>query len=149
MTTPTVVLIEALVYQKYLDVNLRWTLVPICIGVVITGATDFRLNLVGTLYAVAGVIVTSFYQIWSGTLQKGLDCNALQLQFFTAPLSAIFIVPFLALIDNWNRADVNSIFHYEFNQSNLVSTHTTPAIPHCSHRHTDPPFGSLFLPSAG
>eukprot|EP00188_Purpureofilum_apyrenoidigerum_P006397 Plantae.Rhodophyta-Purpureofilum_apyrenoidigerum.ctg9904.p1 GENE.Plantae.Rhodophyta-Purpureofilum_apyrenoidigerum.ctg9904~~Plantae.Rhodophyta-Purpureofilum_apyrenoidigerum.ctg9904.p1 ORF type:complete len:391 (+),score=78.51 Plantae.Rhodophyta-Purpureofilum_apyrenoidigerum.ctg9904:95-1267(+) len=120
MTTPTVVLIEAIVYQKYLESNLRWSLLPVCCGVMITAVTDFKLNKVGTLYAIAGVIVTSFYQIWSGSLQKGLDCNALQLQFYTAPMSALFISPFLSILDNYNRSRPDSIFYYTFTPTNLM-----------------------------
>ncbi|CAN8073056.1 unnamed protein product [Agarophyton chilense] len=119
MTTPTVVLIEALLYQKYLDNNLKLSLVPVCLGVIITTVTDFRLNLVGTLYAVAGVVVTSFYQIWSGTLQRSLDCNALQLQTYVAPLAAVFILPFIPLLDNYNFNNLHSIWYYNFTSSNM------------------------------
>eukprot|EP00178_Gracilaria_changii_P021555 TRINITY_DN63_c1_g1_i1.p1 TRINITY_DN63_c1_g1~~TRINITY_DN63_c1_g1_i1.p1 ORF type:complete len:399 (+),score=95.54 TRINITY_DN63_c1_g1_i1:70-1197(+) len=119
MTTPTVVIIEALLYQKYLQSNLRLSLIPVCVGVIFTTATDFRLNLVGSLYAVAGVIVTSFYQIWSGTLQRSLECNALQLQTYVAPLAALFILPLVPLMDNYNINDLHSIWFYNFNASNL------------------------------
>lgn len=114
MTTPTVVVIEALLYQKYLDTPLKIALVPVCFGVIITTVTDFRLNAVGAAYATAGVIVTSFYQIWSGTLQKSLDCNALQLQAYVSPLAAIFILPFIPIFDNYSLADLDSIWFYSF-----------------------------------
>lgn len=119
MTTPTVVIIESLLYQKYLENKLKLSLLPVCIGVIITTATDFRLNLVGTGYAVAGVIVTSFYQIWSGTLQRSLECNGLQLQTYVAPLAAIFILPFVPLFDNYALNDLESIWYYHFTPNNL------------------------------
>ncbi|CDF35525.1 similar to glucose-6-phosphate/phosphate translocator [Chondrus crispus] len=119
MTTPTVVIIEALLYQKYLENTLRLSLVPVCLGVIITTVTDFRLNAVGAGYAIAGVIVTSFYQIWSGTLQRSLDCNALQLQAYVAPLAALFILPFVPLLDNWSTNDLESIWYYNFAPNNL------------------------------
>lgn len=119
MTTPTVVIIEALLYQKYLENSLKLSLIPVCIGVIITTATDFRLNLIGTGYAVAGVIVTSFYQIWSGTLQRSLDCNGLQLQTYVSPLAAIFILPFVPLFDNYTYNDLESIWYYHFTPNNL------------------------------
>lgn len=118
MTTPTVVLIEALVYQKYLENQLKISLIPVCVGVIITVATDFRLNLIGTGYAVAGVIVTSLYQIWSGTLQRSLDCNGLQLQTYVSPLAALFIIPFVPLFDNYTMSDLNSIWFYNFTPHN-------------------------------
>ena len=62
MTTPTVVIIESLLYQKYLVTKLKLLFVPICLGVIATTVTGFCLNLTSTCYAVAGVIATS-YQI--------------------------------------------------------------------------------------
>lgn len=119
MTTPTVVVIEALLYQKYLDNSLKISLIPVCLGVIATTVTDFRLNVVGSAYAIAGVIVTSFYQIWSGTLQRSLDCNALQLQTYVSPLAALFITPFVPIFDNWSMNDLSSIWFFDFNPYNL------------------------------
>lgn len=121
MTTPTVVAIESLLFQKYLATQLKIALIPVCLGVILTAATDFRLNMVGSIYAIAGVIVTSFYQIWSGTLQKSLDCNALQLQTFVAPLAALFILPFMPLLDNWSPARPGSIWNYDFQFNNTAT----------------------------
>jgi solute carrier family 35, member E3 len=114
MTTPTVVAIEALLYQKYLDNSLKISLIPVCAGVIATTATDFQLNLVGACFAVAGVVVTAFYQIWSGTLQKSLDCNALQLQTYVAPLAALFILPFVPIFDLYSIANPKAIWFYQF-----------------------------------
>lgn len=119
MTTPTVVIIEALLYQKYLETQLKISLLPVCLGVIVTTVTDFRLNMVGAAYATAGVIVTSFYQIWSGTLQKSLECNALQLQYYVAPLAAVFVLPFIPIFDNYSFSDLDSIWFFEFTPSSL------------------------------
>lgn len=119
MTTPTVVVIESLFYQKYLDNNLKISLLPVCLGVIITVATDFRLNFVGSMYAIAGVVITSLYQIWSGTLQKSLECNGLQLQTYVSPLAAVFILPFIPIFDNYSVSSPDSIWDYKFNQENL------------------------------
>jgi solute carrier family 35 protein E3 len=120
MTTPTIVVIEAVFYQKHLENRLKVALLPVCLGVVLTTTTDFRLNLTGTLIAIAGVLVTSLYQIWSGTLQRSLQLNALQLQYYTSPLSALFLTPFVPLLDNWRPNNPDSIFYYEFTIHRLV-----------------------------
>ena len=85
----------------------------ICIGVSITGATDFKLNKVGFLYALMNIVCTSFYQIWCANLQKALNANPLQLQMYIAPLSALFIIPTLPIFDNYGLSKLNtsSIFH--------------------------------------
>lgn len=128
MTTPTVVAIESLFYQKYLAGQLKVALIPVCLGVILTAATDFRLNMVGTLYAIAGVVVTSFYQIWGGTFQKSLDCNALQLQTYVAPLAALFTVPFMLFVDSWKVDDPASIWNYDFQTDNLIVISLTGCI---------------------
>lgn len=123
MTTPTIVLIEATLYGKHLENDLKLALAPVCIGVVVTTVTDFRLNAFGTVIAAAGVLVTSFYQIWSGALQRTLQVSALQLQYYTAPLSALFLVPFVPLFDNWRADaphDAGSIFAYRFTAHNVA-----------------------------
>lgn len=125
MTTPTVLIIEALLYSKHTDNMLKLSLVPVCIGVVITTVTDFRVNFVGTCYAIAAVVVTSFYQIWSGTLQRSLECNALQLQSYVAPLAALFIVPFIPLLDEYRPSELKSIWHYNFTFKNLALISST------------------------
>ncbi|KAA8491973.1 Solute carrier family 35 member E3 [Porphyridium purpureum] len=128
MTTPTVVFLEAVFYQKYLENNLKLSLVPVCLGVILTSVSDYRLNMIGTIYAVAGVIVTSLYQIWSGTLQKSLDCSALQLQFYTAPLSALFILPVMPLLDNYSFTSPGAIWNYDFAMPNVMAICATGLI---------------------
>mmetsp|Transcript_10646 Transcript_10646/g.44387 ORF Transcript_10646/g.44387 Transcript_10646/m.44387 type:complete len:258 (-) Transcript_10646:414-1187(-) len=118
MTTPMIVLIEAVLYKKFLERKLRFALLPICLGVILTASTDFRLNLTGTIFAISSVVVTSFYQIWSGALQKGLDADALQLQTYNAPLSALFIMPLLPVFDNYMVKDPNAIWSFPFNPLN-------------------------------
>lgn len=76
-----------------------------------------ELNFIGTVVAFSGVIVTSLYQIWVGTKQKELQCDAMQLLYFQAPISAvalIFAVPFfddLAALRayEWNSEAIRDI----------------------------------------
>lgn len=70
MTVASVVAIEALIYKKYLDRSLWGPLALVILGVSLTGATDFKLNKVGFIFATLNIFSTSFYQIWCGTLQK-------------------------------------------------------------------------------
>ncbi|KAK4535733.1 hypothetical protein CDCA_CDCA06G1758 [Cyanidium caldarium] len=128
MTTPTIVFLEAVIYHKHLENDLKLALAPVCLGVIITTVTDFRLNLPGTLIAMAGVVVTSFYQIWSGTLQRSLNLSALELQYYASPLSALFLVPCVPLFDNWRLRDPESIFTYDFSPYSLLVIGVTGAL---------------------
>eukprot|EP00190_Bangiopsis_sp_CCMP1999_P005413 CAMPEP_0198731740 /NCGR_PEP_ID=MMETSP1475-20131203/31832_1 /TAXON_ID= ORGANISM="Unidentified sp., Strain CCMP1999" /NCGR_SAMPLE_ID=MMETSP1475 /ASSEMBLY_ACC=CAM_ASM_001111 /LENGTH=342 /DNA_ID=CAMNT_0044494745 /DNA_START=100 /DNA_END=1128 /DNA_ORIENTATION=- len=112
MTVAAVVAIEALIYKKYLDRALWGPLSLVVLGVSLTGATDFKLNLTGTIFAVANILCTSFYQIWCGSLQKSLDADPLQLQLYTAPISALFVLPVMPILDNYSLTSEKSILNF-------------------------------------
>mmetsp|Transcript_13971 Transcript_13971/g.23091 ORF Transcript_13971/g.23091 Transcript_13971/m.23091 type:complete len:365 (+) Transcript_13971:193-1287(+) len=118
MTTPVVMTIQYYVYHIRAENKIKMTLVPIIIGVSIATVTDFKLNAIGFIYAVLGVIVTSFYQVWVGTKQKELQVSSMQLLYYQAPLSAfmlLFVIPFL---DNV-RTGPDSLWHYKY--SNMAT----------------------------
>jgi solute carrier family 35, member E3 len=131
MTVVGVVIIEALLFRKFLAREFWGAISCVCIGVVITGATDFKLNLVGTIYAILNILCTSFYQIWCGSLQKSLDANPLQLQLYIAPLSALFIIPVVPLFDNWFPGSPDSIFNVVITQSLLRNIILTGVLALC------------------
>lgn len=112
MTVVGVVIIEAVVFRKFLPKIFLAALGTMCLGVIVTGTTDFQLNFVGTLFALANILCTSFYQIWCGSLQKSLEANPLQLQLYIAPLSALSIIPIVPIFDNYSLTDPKSIFHF-------------------------------------
>uniref|UniRef100_A0A7S3EKG0 Sugar phosphate transporter domain-containing protein n=1 Tax=Rhodosorus marinus TaxID=101924 RepID=A0A7S3EKG0_9RHOD len=122
MTVAAVVVIEAVVYKKYLDKELVIPLLLVIAGVSLTGATDFKLNMIGVVFAVLNILCTSFYQIWCASLQKSLEANALQLQLYTAPLSALFIIPFVPILDNLSLSDSGSLFQFEMTARTAVRT---------------------------
>jgi solute carrier family 35, member E3 len=103
----------------------------VCVGVTITGATDFKLNLIGTVYALLNILCTSFYQIWCGSLQKSMEANPLQLQLYIAPLSALFIIPVVPIFDNWNPVSDNSIFHFEITSRAIYTILLTGVLALC------------------
>lgn len=112
MTVIGVIIIEAVVFRKFLPASFLGALATMCMGVIITGTTDFRLNFVGTMFALANIFCTSFYQIWCGALQKSLDANPLQLQLYIAPLSALSIIPVVPIFDNYSITSSTSIFRF-------------------------------------
>jgi solute carrier family 35 protein E3 len=96
-TTPTVVILETLYYGKVYSTKTKLSLLPVCLGVLLTSATDVQFNFIGALYAFLGVLVTSQYQIWVGSKQKELGLDSMQLLFNQAPISAVmllFLIPF-------------------------------------------------------
>lgn len=63
MTTPCVLLIQYLSYGKSTSKKIQATVVPIVVGVTLNFMYDIKLTTLGTIYALSGVVVTSFYQV--------------------------------------------------------------------------------------
>lgn len=131
LTVAAVVVIEALVYKRVLPRPLWGSIACLCIGIAITGATDFELNMVGTVFACLNVVCTAMYQIWTGSLQRSLAANPLQLQMYIAPLSAVMMLPFVPLLDNYNPASPTSIWHFEMTRSAAAAIALTGVLAFC------------------
>jgi solute carrier family 35 protein E3 len=112
MNTVGVIALEWWLHRKPLPANLRVPILLLIIGVIVNTFGDYRFNILGTFYAVAAVFVTSFYQLWAGRFQHDLRCDPLQLQFYTAPLSAVFLVPFLPVFDEYRWWKQSSIWEF-------------------------------------
>ncbi|TPX38916.1 hypothetical protein SeLEV6574_g07521 [Synchytrium endobioticum] len=109
LTTPCIVVIQTMHYKMTFSTPVKAALAVTCLGVVIASVTDFQLNLTGTIFALAGVLVTSFYQIWVGTKQKDLGVNSMQLLYYQAPISALMLVPCIPILD-----DLRALFKYDW-----------------------------------
>ncbi|KAM9772578.1 solute carrier family 35 member E3 [Syngnathus typhle] len=97
MTTPVIILIQTAYYKKSFSNKIKLTLIPITIGVTLNSYYDVRFNMLGTVFATLGVLVTSLYQVWVGTKQHELQVNSMQLLYYQAPLSSGFltaVIPF-------------------------------------------------------
>uniref|UniRef100_A0A3Q3ISM3 Sugar phosphate transporter domain-containing protein n=1 Tax=Monopterus albus TaxID=43700 RepID=A0A3Q3ISM3_MONAL len=92
MTTPVIILIQSTYYKKTFSTKIKLTLVPITLGVILNSYYDVRFNLLGTVFASLGVLVTSLYQVWVGAKQHELQVNSMQLLYYQAPLSSGFLL---------------------------------------------------------
>ncbi|KAI9594902.1 triose-phosphate transporter family-domain-containing protein [Syncephalis fuscata] len=99
---------QLIFYQKTLTRPITISLAVICIGVCIASVTDVQMNLVGTFFAIAGVVVTSFYQVWIGSEQKALGLSPPQLLYRQAPMSVVMLLPCVFILD-----DVHALLNYE------------------------------------
>ncbi|EAN85729.1 hypothetical protein C3747_211g65 [Trypanosoma cruzi] len=93
LTTPLLVLMETVIYDKKFSKKIKVSLLLICFGVSVATVTDSEVNLVGTLVALSALFVTCQYQIWVGTKQKDLGCDSFQLLLYQAPLSSVLLLP--------------------------------------------------------
>lgn len=99
LTMPTIMIIQHYWYNKNFSMGVKLTLVPLTLGVYLSIYYDIRFNILGTCYALAGVVVTSLYQVWVGEKQKEFQVNSMQLLFYQAPLSALMLMVLVPLIE--------------------------------------------------
>jgi solute carrier family 35 protein E3 len=66
---PTTLLIQYIAYTQTSSRRVLLTLIPITIGVGYATVYDLDVNVVGTVFAVAAVVATSFAQIFTNTYQ--------------------------------------------------------------------------------
>lgn len=98
LTTPCIMVIQTLYYNKTFSNSIRLTVIPIALGVSLYSYYDVKFNLLGIFYASIGVLVTSLYQVWVGEKQHELQLNSMQLLYYQAPLSAcmlMLVIPFI------------------------------------------------------
>ncbi|XP_024943711.1 solute carrier family 35 member E3 isoform X2 [Cephus cinctus] len=103
LTTPCVIIMQIIFYKKHFSILVKLTLIPITLGVIINFYYDLHFNVLGTIYATLGVLVTSLYQVWVNRKQREFQMDPMQLLYYQAPLSAAMlfvIVPFLEPIGN-------------------------------------------------
>jgi len=131
LTTPVIVFIEAVFYKIYLERKFYIPLTLVCVGVTVATLTDLELNFLGIFFGLTGVVVTSLYQVWCGTLQKSLEANPLQLQYYIAPLAAIFLAPLLPILEDYNPSSPSSIFQFDFTVRNVCMILLSSLIAFC------------------
>lgn len=114
LTTPCVIMMQMIFYRKYFNIFVKLTLIPITLGVIINFYYDIQFNIVGTIYATLGVLITSLYQVMINRKQKEFQMDPMQLLYYQAPLSAVMLliaVPILEPVGqtftyNWSLLDI-------------------------------------------
>jgi solute carrier family 35 protein E3 len=99
MTTPTVVLINFLMFRKTVT---RWMLAAIfatCIGVSFTINQAAKTELFGVIIATMAFCSTALYQIWIGKKIEDFAVSAPQLLLNQAPISVLLLIPFVPFFD--------------------------------------------------
>ncbi|XP_065066747.1 solute carrier family 35 member E3-like [Rhopilema esculentum] len=120
LTTPCIIFIHTLFYGRSYSTNIKLTLIPITLGVFLNSYYDVKFNLIGTVFAGTGVLVTSLYQVWVGTKQQEFGVNSMQLLNYQAPLSAVILlvmIPFFepvtgkgGVLSHWPAEVVGLVF---------------------------------------
>jgi solute carrier family 35 protein E3 len=100
MTTPVIVVLQYSIYGVREDVRLLGALVPVVIGVALATVNDFSFNMFGAFWAVAGILSTSFYQLFVKAKQDSLGANSWQLLKYQAPQASLVVCFLTPLLDD-------------------------------------------------
>ncbi|KAJ4454447.1 putative Solute carrier family 35 member E3 [Paratrimastix pyriformis] len=126
--TPTVCFIEFVFRGKKFSNKVKASLAVVCLGIGLATVNDFRMNAVGAVYGVTSVIVTSFYQIWSGSYQHELGVNAMQLLFYQVPISMFLILVTIPIFDVWLNKAAIPLWDFEWNVNIVLLIFTSCAL---------------------
>ena len=113
MLTPTVAVMNFILYRATLPRRAILSLVPVCFGVGMVSYYDSlpqadaniqTTSPLGVFFAFSGVFASSLYTIWIGSYRKKLNLSSMQLLFNQAPLSAfllLYAIPFVDTFPDW------------------------------------------------
>ena len=107
MTTPTVVLLNFILFGKTISATMLLAILSVCLGVGLTSTTLALSNVLGAFVAVSAFTVTALYQIWIGKKIAELKVSAPQLLLNQAPVSVVLLTFFVPLSDK--IPDVNRL----------------------------------------
>jgi solute carrier family 35 protein E3 len=94
--------LQYLIESKTCTFRVKFSLVIVCIGVAVATVTDLNFNFFGSLVALAGTIVTSYYYILIGERQRTLKMNAQQVLYLKAPLAVIGLAILVPILDDFS-----------------------------------------------
>jgi solute carrier family 35 protein E3 len=103
MTTPAIVGINWVLYSTKMPSIEIATLCPVCLGVLLATSGEMGANFTGTIFALLGLVSTSFYQIWVKSEQSRLQLDAWQLLYLQAPVSMVMLCCIAPFMDDVER----------------------------------------------
>lgn len=119
LLTPTVALMNFVLYRAMLPRAAVYTLVPVCVGVGLVSYYDSQpadnagvktTSPLGVIFAFSGVFASSLYTVWIGSYHRKLEMNSMQLLFNQAPWSffvLLYVIPFVDTFPDFGHVSVN------------------------------------------
>ena len=98
LSTPAVMVLERIFYQKTTNASIKAAVVLMCIGIALATVTDATVTLAGAVIALTSVSCSSSYSVLIGAKQKELGVGSMQLLHQFSPIAALVLLvalPFL------------------------------------------------------
>lgn len=119
LLTPTVALMNFVLYKSTLPRKALFALVPACAGVGMVSYYDSlpsdnenikTTSGLGVVFAFAGIFASSLYTVWISSYHRKLQMTSMQLLFNQAPVSAcllLYVIPFVDTFPVWLEVPVS------------------------------------------
>jgi solute carrier family 35 protein E3 len=119
LLTPTVALMNFVLYRSTLPRGAVLALIPACAGVGMVSYYDSlpsadanvkTTSTLGVIFAFSGIFASSLYTVWIASYHKKLQMNSMQLLFNQAPLAAfmlLYVIPFVDTFPTWTEVPLN------------------------------------------
>jgi solute carrier family 35, member E3 len=115
LLTPTVAVMNFILYKATLPRYAIYALVPACLGVGMVSYYDSlptgdekvkTTSPIGIIFAFSGILASSLYTVWIASYHKKLQMNSMQLLYNQAPVSAfllLYVIPFVDTFPVWTN----------------------------------------------
>ncbi|KAK8020569.1 Solute carrier family 35 member E3 [Apiospora arundinis] len=119
MLTPTVALMNFVLYKATLPRNALLALIPACMGVGMVSYYDSlptkdtnvkTTSGLGVIFAFCGIFASSLYTVWIASYHRKLQMTSMQLLFNQAPVAAfllLYVIPFVDTFPTWTELPVS------------------------------------------
>ncbi|WDK15406.1 triose-phosphate transporter [Colletotrichum graminicola] len=119
LLTPTVALMNFVLYKATLPRNAVLALIPACLGVGMVSYYDTlpakdgnvkTTSTLGVFFAFAGIFASSLYTVWIASYHRKLQMSSMQLLYNQAPIASfmlLYVIPFVDTFPDWGHVPVN------------------------------------------
>ncbi|KAL9468797.1 hypothetical protein ACSS6W_010491 [Trichoderma asperelloides] len=110
LLTPTVAIMNAVLYRELLPIGAIFSLIPACVGVGMVAYYDSiptddeaikTTSTLGIVCAFTGIFASSLYTVWIAAYHRKLNMNSMQLLYLQAPMACFFLLLFIPLFDQF------------------------------------------------
>jgi hypothetical protein len=119
LLTPTVALMNFVLYRAVLPRSALLALVPACLGVGMVSYYDSlpsadanvkTTSPLGVVFAFSGIFASSLYTVWIASYHRKLQMSSMQLLHNQAPIASfllLYAIPFIDTFPDWAHVPVN------------------------------------------
>nr|XP_036578229.1 uncharacterized protein CTRU02_11729 [Colletotrichum truncatum]KAF6785430.1 integral membrane protein [Colletotrichum truncatum] len=113
LLTPTVALMNFILYKATLPRNAIMALIPACLGVGMVSyydslpTNDDKIKAtsgLGVFFAFSGIFASSLYTVWIASYHRKLQMSSMQLLYNQAPIASfmlLYVIPFVDTFPDW------------------------------------------------